>query len=207
MNSRTADRSRSSVVALRERGVVLCRGLHDGLERFELLSRSLDGVVSLGQVVEVGDDVAHALGRVARFEHVVAHEVVEVADRLHRDGLVEQLECLLRSDSEQATQRGCVLGEFVEDLRPGSAQPLAEITQIRAEVGEVRRDRECFGCGDEEAVGLSGALALLEDLGQGDRLVVAVVGEDPEDRRSSVRLFSRSPLARDRPVASFRSDL
>ena len=40
-----------------------------------------------------------------------------------------------------------------------------------------------FCGGDEEAVGLSSALALLEDLGQGDRLVVAVVGEDSEDHR------------------------
>ena len=58
MNSRTADRSRSRRVALGECGVVLRRGVHDGFERFELLARSLDGVVRLGQIIEVGDDVA-----------------------------------------------------------------------------------------------------------------------------------------------------
>lgn len=157
-----------------------------------MLARPLDGVVSLGQIVEMGDDVAHPLRRIARFEHVVTHEIVEVAHGLQRDRLVKQLEGLFRSNSKQATQRRCVFGEFIEDFRSGGPQPLAQITQVGTEVGEVRRDRQLFCRDDEEAVGLSGALALLEDLGQGDRLVIAMVGENSEDHRVRAPVLAQS---------------
>ncbi len=50
-------------------------------------------------------------------------------------------------------------------------------------MGEVGVHRQRLGGGDEEAVGLPGAVALLKHLRQGDRLVVPVVDEDPEDHR------------------------
>ena len=207
MNSRTAARSRSAASRSARAASYFCGGRDDGLERFELLAGPFDGVVRLGEVVEVADDVADPVGRVARFEHVVADEVVEVADGLHRDGLVEQLQRLLGADPEEAPQRGGVLGELVEDLGSGAAQALAQVAQVRAEVGEVGGDRQRLAGGDEEAVGLAGAVALLEDLGQGDRLVVAVVGEDAEDHRVGPPAGRAGRSARDVPVDSLRSDL
>ena len=50
------------------------------------------------------------LGGVGRLQHVVADELVEVADRLHRDGLVKQLHRLLGPDAEQAPDRRAYSG-------------------------------------------------------------------------------------------------
>ena len=113
------------LAALGEGGIVLGCGLDDGFEGFELLARAFDGVVRSGQIVEMRDDVADAVGRVARLQHVVAHEIIEVANRFHGYGLVEKLQRLLRPDAQETAQRGRVLGELVEDLRTAASQPLA----------------------------------------------------------------------------------
>lgn len=171
------------LIPLGEGGVVFRRRGGDGLECGELFTRALDRVVGAGEVVEVGDDVADALSGVAGLEHVVADEVVEVADRLHRHGLVEELERLLGADSEKAPERHAVLGEVVEDVGAGAAQSLPQVAQVATKVGEVRSDGQSFGRRDVEAVGLAGALALLEDLRERDCVVVALVDEDTQDDR------------------------
>ena len=61
------------------------------------------------------------IGRVERLEHVRADEVVEVADRLHRHGLVEQVHRLLRLDAEPAPEVAAVLGEVIVHSRAGLA--------------------------------------------------------------------------------------
>jgi len=45
-----------------------------GLECFELLAGSLDRVVGLCEVLEVGNDVAHFVGGVGWLEHVAADD-------------------------------------------------------------------------------------------------------------------------------------
>ena len=203
MNSRTAARSRSSASRSASAPSYFARS-HDGLERFELFARPLDGVVGLGEVFEVADDVAHPLGGVGRLEHVVADEVVEVADRLHRDRLMEQFQRLLRSDAEQARTDVAYFGNSSKiSAPPPGAACAGRAGPIRSRRSRSRSTDLCGG--DEEPVGLTGALALLEDLGQGDGLVVASLVKTP--RMTEYVRCSRSPMARDRPVVSFRSDL
>ncbi len=96
---------------------------------------------------------------------------------------MEEVERLLRTDSEQSAERGAVLRELVEDLGAAGPEALAEIAKVGAEVSEVRRDREGLAGRDEEPVRLARLFTLLEYLGQGHALAVSVVDEDPEDHR------------------------
>lgn len=63
-------------------------------------------------------------GPTSKVEHVVAHEVGEVADRLHRHGLVEELERLLVVDAEAAAEPGGVGREAVEHPAPAPRRRL-----------------------------------------------------------------------------------
>ena len=127
---------------------------------------------------------AIAFAGVERLEHVLADEVGQVADRLHRDGLVEQLHRLLGLDAEAAAEVLAVLGEPVVDPDPvARPQPLAQrVMSVPKSAKSPLTDEVAVG-GDVEPVRLAADVAVLqpEDLGQGDRLVVALVGEDPED--------------------------
>ena len=66
----------------------------DGIELSELVARSTDCLVGSSEVVEVAHERRDARGGVVAFEHVTTDEVGEVADRLHRNRLVQQFEGL-----------------------------------------------------------------------------------------------------------------
>jgi hypothetical protein len=70
-------------------GVVLLAGGHQGVQLFQLAFCLEDGLVGPGEVLIVADQGSQPRGHVAGFEHVVAHEVGEVAHSLQGDGLVE----------------------------------------------------------------------------------------------------------------------
>ena len=110
-------------LTLGERGVVSSSRREDRIEGGELLAGAFHRVVCLGEVVEVADDVAHPARRIARFEHVVAHEVVEVAHGLHGHRLVEEFQRLLGANAEETPQGGRVFRILVEDLGSGGPQP------------------------------------------------------------------------------------
>ena len=129
----------------------------------------------------MADDLADPLGGVTGLQHVIANEVVQIADRLHRDRLVKQLQGLLGAYPQESPKGRAVLGELVEDLGTRPTEPLAEVAQLGSKIGEVRRDGKGLGSGDEKAIGLARVLPLLEHLRERHGLVVAVVAEDPQD--------------------------
>lgn len=131
----------------------------------------------------MGDDASHLLGGIGRLEHVIADELVEIADRLPRYGLVEQLHRLLGLDAEQAPKLPGVIRKDVVDLRAAGPQPTAQVRQVGAEVGEVCLDRQLLRRGDKEPVRLAGPVLLVEHLRQRDGLVESRVGEDAEHNR------------------------
>ena len=145
-------------------------------------------LVGAVEVVEVADEGLDARADLEGLEHVVAHEVGEVADRLHRHGLVEELERLLVVDAEAAAEPGGVGREAVEDLGARAAQALAQLGDVGAEAGEVRGDRQRVLGAEVEARRLALWLLEPEHLGQAHGLVVAGVVEHAEDHRVAAGL-------------------
>ena len=139
-------------------------------ERQDLGLGAANGLVRVGQVLEVRHDLRGPGGRVERFQHVLADEAGEVTDGLHGHGLVEQLQGLLGFDAEPAPEIPAVLGEAVVHTGTGRAQPFLQRSDLRAEVGEIRRDGQVPLGDDEEPLRLA-LMAVLqpEHLSQGDR--------------------------------------
>ena len=126
-------------------GVIGVAGNDQRSEHLQLFAGTRDGLVRLHQVLEVLDDPPDLVGGLDAFKHVVAHELVEVAHRLHRHRLPEQFHRLLGADPQQPAHLPGVLREGVEDVGATCAQALAQRDQIRAEVGEVGLDRQFLG--------------------------------------------------------------
>jgi hypothetical protein len=78
-------------------------------------------------------------------------ELVEVADGLHRHGLVEELDGLLARDAKQPPERSRVVGEGVRHRRAGRGlDPLREVGDLCPEPGEISHDRHRVLGGDVE---------------------------------------------------------
>lgn len=139
--------------------------------------------------------LAGPLLRVGRLEHVVAHEVVEVAHRLHRHGLVEELHRLLGLDAEEAAHGAAVLREMVAQLRSARPELAPQAGQVGAEVGEVGSDAERAFGGDEQSLRLPvAAVAHPEHLGDRHLGLVAGVAEHAEDDRERAAVAQRDRL-------------
>src|SRR5690606_6881433 len=67
---------------------------NERVEHCDLIARAKDCIVRPVQILEVADERANAILGIVALEHVMAHEFGEIADRLHRDGLIEELERL-----------------------------------------------------------------------------------------------------------------
>ena len=115
------------------------------------------------------DHVPDAVLHRERLQHVAAHEIGEVADGLHGDGLVEQVQRLLAVDAEAAAEGGAVGREVVEQLHLRQlAQTLAQRVDVAPEAGEMLVDRERAVGDQEEARRLAVRLLEPEHLGQRD---------------------------------------
>jgi hypothetical protein len=143
------------------------------------------------EVIEVADQRLDAAGHVEGLQHVAAHEVGEVAHRLHRHRLVEQLQRLLVLDAEAAAEPGAIGREAVEQLAARTAQLLAQRGDVAAEAAEVLGDGQCPLGGHEQARRLALRVLQPEHLGQRHRLVVALVAEHAEDDRVARRVAQR----------------
>ena len=97
----TVGREKPDALAPRQRQVMGVAGLQQRLQRTELLTCLDDRLVRLGQVLEVVDQTADPVTGVERFEHVVADEVVEVAEHHHVRARVE-VEDLLHEGVDHA---------------------------------------------------------------------------------------------------------
>lgn len=169
------------VRVLAVRLVVPVGGFDKRVEHRQLFGGCAHRVVRFHEVGVVGDDGPNAGVGVGWLEHVLTHEVVQVAHGFHRHGLVEQFHRLLAGDAEQASHAALVFGVAGVDGCARAAQAGAQSVEVGAEVGEVAVDAERVrGC-HEEAVGLPGAIFLMEDLREGDGFCVTVVDEHPED--------------------------
>ena len=89
---------------------------HDRHQPLDLRARLEHGLVRARQVLEVRDHVLDAVLDRERLQHVGANEVGQVADGLHRHGLVEQVERLLAVDAEAAAEGSAIGRERVEEL-------------------------------------------------------------------------------------------
>ena len=149
------------------------------------------GLVRPVQVVEVADQGLDAAPHVEGFQHVAAHEVSEVAHRLHRDRLVEQLQGLLVLDAEAPAEPGPIRREAVEQFAARAPQLLAQGSDVTAEAAEVISDGQCPLSRHKQACGLALRVLQPEDLGQRHGLVIALVAEDAQDDRVARRIAQR----------------
>src|SRR6202042_3492613 len=68
-------------------------------------------LMGAAQIVEMREQGANPLSRRKCLKHVLLDEFGKVADRLHRDGLMEKLQRLFIVDAEPAAESGAIRGE------------------------------------------------------------------------------------------------
>ncbi len=152
------------------------------LEELELGTCALYRVVGPGQVVEVVDQIGDLGTSIERLEHVAADEIVQIVDRLHRHGLVEELHGLLGFDAEVPSEVSAVLGKGIVQAGSGIPKPSLQDGELGAELGELFGDGQ-VGIGDhKESLGLAD-ISCPEYLGQCDGRSEVGVREHTEDDR------------------------
>ncbi len=162
------------------RGMTLTVG-HQRRQPLDLVLGLQHRFVCPTQVVEVDDQRIDAWRHVEGLEHVGAHEIGQVAHRLHRHRLREEFQRLLVVDAEAPAEPRAVAREGILDLRALRAQAATQHGDVGAEAGEVVRDRQ-RALGRHVQTRRRGLrLAQPEYLCQRDRLVVAGVVEDAQD--------------------------
>jgi len=150
---------------------------NQGREQLHLPLGFEHGLVRLIEVVEMADQLLDALPGVEGLEHVAAHEVGQVAHRLHRHGLMEQLQRLLVLNAEAAPEPSAIGREAVVQLAAAGAQALAQGADVAAKAAEIGRyGQRAFG-GHVQARGLALGVFEPEHLGQRHGLVVALVAK------------------------------
>ena len=173
------------VLHLRGERVVGIAVGHQRLQPAQLVLRLEHRLVGAGEVVDVGDEAGDALLHREGLQHVLAHEVGEVADGLHRDRLVEEVERLIILDAEALAERGLVRREGVVHFLRHWLEAPAQLGHV-GDVGEVLGDGECLISHHAQARRLAFLLLHPEDLREGDVLLVALVEEVGEQHRIAV---------------------
>ena len=115
----------TQAVDFRHQGAVAATVGNQGVEQVKLLLGFEDGLVGTVEVVEVADQGLQARGDLEGLEHMAAHEVGQVAHRLHGDRLVEQLQRLIVFNAEASTEPRRIGRKTVVQLGPQPTQPLA----------------------------------------------------------------------------------
>ena len=119
------------------------------------------------EVLEIADERTDALPGVVGFEHVVAHELGQVADRLHRHRLIEEIKCLCVRDPQITAEAPAVLFEAFE--QPNAVvrtQALTQLLDVVSEIGKIGCDAERARCNDVEARRVALAGLQPENLGE-----------------------------------------
>ena len=166
-----------------------------GDERREQLDPALrlqHRFVGATQVVEMVDQGCDPRRHVERLQHVAAHELGEIAHRLHRDRLMEEIERLLVVDAEAPAEPGAVGREAAEQRNVRrAAQALAKLRDVRAEARELAGDGQGALGGHVQALGLALRSGDPEHLGEGHGLLVARVAKHAQDDRVGVVVAQR----------------
>ena len=170
----------------RQAAAFVARG-HQRRQESHLFLRLQYQLVRAVEILIMPDQGLNPLFDRRGLQHMLAHEIGEVAHRLHRDGLVEEIHRLFVLDAEAVTVRRAVWREGLEEfhLRPG-AQALAQRVDVGAEAGEVLLDGERL-IRDDEQTGRRALRRLCpEDLSQSDVLRQRLVEEAAEQHRIAV---------------------
>ena len=140
---------------------------------------------------------------------MLAHEIGQIAHRLHRDRLVEQIHRLLALDAEAMPVGRAVRRERIEQLHPlHAAQTLAQRVDIDSEARKVLADAERLIGQHKEAGGWTLRRFRPEDLRQSHVLVQRFVIETRQQYRVAIgaaqrhRFGGKSGLAPLRLVAA-----
>jgi hypothetical protein len=137
-------------------------------------------LVGAVKVVEMANQSLDTGAHIEGLQHVVAHEVSEVAHRLHRHRLVKQLQGLLVLDAKAPTEPRRIRRVAVEQFGPCLAQLFAQAGDVGTKAPEIFRDAQ-HPLGRHKQAGRLGLRVFEpEHLGQGDRLVVPLVAEHPQ---------------------------
>src|ERR1700674_3770535 len=124
------------------------------------------------QVVKMANQGGNAWRDLEGLEHMAANEIGEITHGLHRYGLMEQFQRLFVFNAKAASEPCAVGRETIEYFCSEAAQLLAQCRDIRAEVREVRGNRQCALGADEKPCGLAVWLFHPEDLRERDGLVI-----------------------------------
>ena len=145
-HGRSASRQARSDVHLRRQAPAFVAIGHQRRQESHLLLGLQYQFVRAIQILIVPDQRLNALLDGRGFQHVLAHEIGQVAHRLHGDGLVEEIHRLFVLDAEAVAVGRAVGREGLEQfhLRHG-AQALAQRVDVGAEAGEVFFDGERRG--------------------------------------------------------------
>jgi hypothetical protein len=129
-------------------------------------------LVGAVEVVEVANQRGDARRHVERLEHVATHEVGEVADRLHRHRLVEEVERLLVVDGRSAagtrpkrTAESC-RRDLIRHRSPCSRLRSAPMSLPKWRKSRSAMDRSLFGGQEEDGPGCPCCILDPEDLRQ-----------------------------------------
>ena len=196
--------ARSQLFDLRdELGMALAVG-DERRQQIDLALRLQHGLVGTVQIVEVVDQGHNPRRHLERLQHVSAHELGEVAHRLHGDRLMEELQRLLVVDPETAAEPGAIGREAVEQIDPRvAAQPLSQPGDVGAEARELAGDGQRALGSHEESRRLTLRFRNPEHLGQGHGLLVAGVVKHPQDDRETVVVTERDGTGRAAHLVAF----
>ena len=186
----------SELIDLADQSRVTLTIRHQRCEQLDLTFGFHHRLVSPGQVVEMRYQRHDTRHHIEGFQHVIAHKIGQVADRLHRYGLVEQLQRLIVIDTEATAEPRAIPGETVFDLRPHRAQFLAQLGDVGTEMRKVHRNREITFRSDKQSRRLPVRLLHPEYLRQCHGLVVARVVEHPQNDRVGVGVAQTHRLGR-----------
>ncbi len=109
-------------------------------EQFNLLLGFQHRLMGTIEIVEVANQGLNARADLEGFQHVTAYEVGQVAHRFHRHRLVKQLQRLIVLDAKAPAEPGGIGRKAVMQLGPRPAQFLAQLGNVRTEMGEVGGD-------------------------------------------------------------------
>ena len=137
-----------------------------------------------------------------RLEHMAAYKIGEVAHRLHRHGLVKQLQRLLVFNAKAAAKPSRVGGETLVQGCALGTQTLFQLGDFAAKVGKVGRDGQgAFGT-QKKAPGLALSIFKPKHLRQADGLLVSRVVEHAQDHGVSAGCAQADGFGAAREVAA-----
>ena len=156
---------------------------HQRREQIHLFLGPQHGGVGAAQVIKVRQQPGNARGHIKGLQHVVAHKVGQVAHRLHRHGLMEQLQRLLAHVAEAAAKMRAVGRKAIKQGDAALAQTCTQGGHGGAKVREVRRQRQRLIRHGVKALGLAKGVLHPEHLGQCHGLLETGVVEHAQNHR------------------------